>query len=180
MTSLRQSFLNGSLTRLPDADSVLRGKIVEFVANGEFGLASGLRPDGTYERTWFKEIVQPDEVLFDANLFLLDKKRVPSTEPKPEPKQEPKPEPEPEPQPKPKPQPEPSVVRLRIQGNVPPEVWNRIGRTLIPKLHKTKQLTLGLNFSLELAADEAKHVEADLKQALADLGLSDSVTIKRE
>ena len=31
MASLRQSFLNGSLTRLLDPDTILRGKIVEFV-----------------------------------------------------------------------------------------------------------------------------------------------------
>jgi hypothetical protein len=39
LASLRQSFLNGSLTRLVDPDSTLRSKIVEFVARGDFGLA---------------------------------------------------------------------------------------------------------------------------------------------
>lgn len=37
LSSLRQSFLNGSLTRLLDPDAVLKGKIVEFVTNGELG-----------------------------------------------------------------------------------------------------------------------------------------------
>ena len=41
LASLRQSFLNGSLTRLVDPDAVLRSKIVEFVGRGDFGLASG-------------------------------------------------------------------------------------------------------------------------------------------
>ena len=41
LTSLRQSFLNGALTRLIDPDAVLRRRIVAFVAEGEFGLASG-------------------------------------------------------------------------------------------------------------------------------------------
>ena len=41
LSSLRQSFLNGSLTRLLDPDKVLRQKILEFVEKGEFGLASG-------------------------------------------------------------------------------------------------------------------------------------------
>ena len=40
LASLRQSFLNGSLTRLLDPDTILRGKIVEFVSRGDFGLAS--------------------------------------------------------------------------------------------------------------------------------------------
>jgi hypothetical protein len=47
---LRQSFLNGSLTRLVDPDSILKSKIVEFVTRGDFGLASGKKPDGAYER----------------------------------------------------------------------------------------------------------------------------------
>jgi len=50
---LRQRFLNGSLTRLLDPDAVLMGKIVEFVTNGEHGLASGAKADGTCERLWF-------------------------------------------------------------------------------------------------------------------------------
>ena len=41
LTSLRQSFLSGALTRLIDPDAVLRRRIVEFVGTGDFGLASG-------------------------------------------------------------------------------------------------------------------------------------------
>jgi hypothetical protein len=41
LASLRQSFLNGSLTRLVDPDATLKSKIVEFVTQGDFGLASG-------------------------------------------------------------------------------------------------------------------------------------------
>ena len=40
LTSLRQSFLNGALTRLIDPDAVLRRQIVAFVSSGDFGLAS--------------------------------------------------------------------------------------------------------------------------------------------
>lgn len=49
MAGLRQGFLNGSLTRLLHPDGTLRDKIVEFVQRRDFGLASGLKPDGTYE-----------------------------------------------------------------------------------------------------------------------------------
>ena len=38
LQSLRQSFLNGSLTRLVDPDATLKSKIVEFVTQGDFGL----------------------------------------------------------------------------------------------------------------------------------------------
>ena len=47
LASLRQSFLNGSLTRLVDPDAILKTKIVEFVTRGDFGLASGQKPDGS-------------------------------------------------------------------------------------------------------------------------------------
>lgn len=55
LSSLRQSFLNGALTRLLDPDATLKAKICEFVARGDFGLASGLRSDGSYGRVWFEE-----------------------------------------------------------------------------------------------------------------------------
>src|SRR5947209_1634840 len=70
LASLRQSFLNGSLTRLLDPDVTLRNKIVEFVTRGDFGLASGKKADGAYERMWFQEMLAPAEVAFDADVFL--------------------------------------------------------------------------------------------------------------
>jgi len=70
LASLRQSFLNGALTRLLDPDRVLRDKIVDFVSKGDFGLASGQKTDGTYERVWYSEPISPDEVVFEANVFL--------------------------------------------------------------------------------------------------------------
>ena len=41
LSSLRQSFMNGSLTRLLDPDQVLRQKVLEFVESGEFGPSLG-------------------------------------------------------------------------------------------------------------------------------------------
>ena len=49
LTSLRQSFLNGTLTRLVEPDTVLRRKTVEFVERGDFGLASGNKNGSAYE-----------------------------------------------------------------------------------------------------------------------------------
>ena len=73
LASLRQSFLNGSLTRLVDPDATLKAKIVEFVSRGDLGLASGKKTDGSYERVWFEELIAADEVAFDAGVFLLRK-----------------------------------------------------------------------------------------------------------
>ena len=45
---------------------MLRSKIVEFVGRRDFGVASGPKLDGTYERVWFDEVIPPDEVAFEA------------------------------------------------------------------------------------------------------------------
>ena len=58
LKSLRQSFLNGALTRLIDPDAIIRRQIVEFVSKGEFGLASDAKNDGSYGRLWYAEPLQ--------------------------------------------------------------------------------------------------------------------------
>ncbi len=200
LAGLRQSFLNGALTRLLDPDSVLRGKIPEFVAKGDFGLASGSTPEGGYARVWWNELVPPDEVTFDPAVFLLTKARARSL----------------------KAPPEAAVVGggaaarngdagtaveatpvdvvvgtggagqgpgtavapaqriLRITGNIPPEVWNRLGTRIIPKLKAGSHLQLGLSFTVTVDAAAAVSLERDLRQAFADLGLPNQLEIRFE
>jgi hypothetical protein len=50
---------------------VLRRKIAEFVQNSDFGLASGQRSDGTYDRVWFGELLAPDEFASESDVFVL-------------------------------------------------------------------------------------------------------------
>ena len=64
LTSLRNSFLSGALTRLIDPDTVLRRQIIEFVERGDFGLASGDKGGDLYERTWYKEPPRVEEIAF--------------------------------------------------------------------------------------------------------------------
>ena len=85
LASLRQSFLNGALTRLLDPDGVLKTKLVEFVGRGDFGLASGPKPDGSYERLWFSEPVPADEVAFESGVVLLKKAKAEELKKKPVP-----------------------------------------------------------------------------------------------
>jgi hypothetical protein len=134
LASLRQSFLNGSLTRLLDPDMTLRSRIVEFVSRGDFGLAYGQKPDGGYERILFKEYVDPADVTFESGVFLLLKSKARTLKAVPEPVPGggagPTPTPEPEsvpgrePEPKPDPEPVPGAATrtFRICGDVPPEV----------------------------------------------------------
>jgi hypothetical protein len=186
LASLRQSFLNGSLTRLVDPDAILRAKIVEFVIRGDLGLASGRKPDGSYERVWFEELVAPDEVAFDAGVFLLRKdsakalKSGASPEPGPSPHSGPEPITAPEPSPAQGPEPAPGATTktLRLVGTVPPEVWNRLGTKILPKLRSGSDLRIGLEFTVTVKADTAGSLAAELQQILQELGLGEAVRVE--
>lgn len=190
LPSLRQAFLNGTLTRLLDPDRVLRTKIAEFVAKGEFGLASGRRPDGTYRRVWFRQEVSPDEVTFDGDTYLLTTAAAAASTAGPIAPTLAQPAP-----------PEPAAVAvpssevmpgepseagtvaaeprsLRLNGQVPPEMWNRLGVKLLPRLKSASELEITVDVSATVDADEARRLEGDLRQALDDLGLGDQWRIE--
>ncbi len=190
LTSLRQSFLDGSLTRLIDPDAILRAKIVEFVTHGDFGLASGRRTDGTYERVWYHDLVAPEEVAFESGVYLLRKATAetlqrggetpqPASEPVvPQPSPEAHPWPEPRPEPRPEPQPVLQPRTIHLTGTIPPEVWNRLGTRILPKLRTGTDLRVGVDFSVTINADLAESLVADLQQALHELGLADAVRVE--
>ena len=193
LTSLRQSFLNGSLTRLIDPDAALRRKIVEFVASGLFGLASGATADGRYERLWYAEPVGVEEVAFEPSVFLLTKGRSETLRTPAVPKPQPEPDtdatsnttPDPDPdagtgyETDPEPHTAATPIQLRVSGTVPPELWNRLGTKVIPKLRSGEELTVGVQFQAEIAAPMAASVETDLRQALAELGLEGRIKVER-
>jgi hypothetical protein len=188
LASLRQSFLNGSLTRLVDPDSTLKTKIVEFVGRGDFGLASGRKTDGTYERAWFEEPVAADEVAFEAGVFLVRKTTAealragthgaPAAGPEPAQAPGPTPAPEPGPMPGPGPAPAAGTRTLRLAGNVPPEVWNRLGTKILPKLRAGTELRIGVDFSVTVPSDGASALVTELRQVLQELGLGDVVRVE--
>lgn len=195
LTSLRQSFLNGSLTRLVDPDAVLRSKVVEFVIKGDFGLSSGQCPDGTYDRVWFEEAVSFDDVTFDAGVFLLTKTRAkalktgmivkPVGEPVPGPSPSPRTTPQPPFGPKTpetsaaqEPSPTPASRTIRLTGTIPPELWNRLGTKIIPKLKSGSELSVGIDFCVTIDASSSGSLESELRQILNDLGLADKVLIE--
>ena len=180
LSSLRQSFLNGSLTRLMDPDTILRRQIGEFVSKGEFGLASGAKSDGTYGRLWFAEPIGQEELAFESSVFLLTKAK--AKELKVPPKQPPLPPPEPPPPvipPEPVPPAAASKTMLRLSGTVPPEVWNRLGTKVLPKLRSGDDLSVGIDFSVCVGSNLAQNIETELRQILNDLGLGDRVRIEK-
>jgi hypothetical protein len=198
LTSLRQSFLNGALTRLPDPDTTLRRRNGEFVEKGDFGLASGQASEG-YERVWFKEWVSPDEISFEPNVFLLTKAKAQALKTRPTttrptslfdtpaadegtgtgsstspatgtltPEQKPADEAIVT----------PSVRAIRVAGTVPAELWNRLGSKVLPKLKSGEDLVVRVEFTVRVKADVARGLERELLQILDDLGLGGQVQVE--
>jgi len=192
LASLRKSFLDGSLTRLLDPDAILRAKILEFVQSSEFGLASVLKPDGSYERIWFGEMVASEEVAFEAGVFLLRKFKAAELKMKAErakSAQEPEPSPQlplapeviggPEVRVVPVEQPTAGVqeITLRLVGEIPSEMWNRLGTKIIPKLKSAKDLHIDIEFSVKVNSDALPGLKVELGQILGDLGVEREVRI---
>ena len=189
LTSLRQSFLDSSLTRLVDPDATLRRQIVEFVSKGDFGLASGSKENGGFERLWYAEEVGPEEAAFEPSVFLLTREKArqlktspgdlaqqaePTSVPGTEPPQE-----QPEPETGPAPGPVNRKTSLRLSGTVPSEVWNLLGRRLLPKLRSGDDLSVGIDFSVSVGSQFAQNMETELRQILDDLELGDRVRVER-
>ena len=183
LASLRQSFLNGALTRLLDPDGVLKTKLVEFVGRGEFGLASGPKPEGGYERLWYCEPVSSDEIAFESGVVLLKKAKAEELKKKPAPSPgDTKPPGDPKPTvvvpPVVVPPTGPTTTTITLSGNIPAELWNRLGTRVLPKLRTGKNLKIGIDFSVTVEAANANDLQVELKQILTDLGLQDSVELE--
>ena len=197
LSSLRQAFLDGSLIRLADADRVLQKKIVEFVAKGDFGLASGRQPTGQFDRVSFREDIDPVDVMFDANVYLLTRliaERLMTPE-DPEPEATPQPhegaggqggsEAEPTetttpPGPEPVPGGTTRPTSLRIHGELPPEVWNRVGTRLLPKLRSGYELKVSVRFDVTGDGGGTASLLADVRQILNDLQLEGRIRVDVE
>ena len=77
--------------------------------------------------------------------------------------------------------PEPSARRsLRIHGDIPPEIWNRLGTRLLPRLRSGHDLKVGVTFELTADGAGADSLLADLRQVLDDLQLGERVRIDIE
>ena len=185
LTSLRQSFLNGSLTRLIDPDTVLRRQILDFVERGDFGVASGENGSGTYGRVWYRERMAAEEMVFEPGVYLLtraeaERHRTPLEE---------QPETPPEDDDTGR-ETEASVyvleipdqpdarITLQLSGSVLPELWNRFGTRIMPKLRSGDDLSVGVELSVSVESAQARHLVAELRQTLADLGLNDRVRVR--
>ncbi len=200
LSALRQAFLNGTLERVLDPDAYLRSRLPQFVANGDFGFASGQKPEGGYTRVWFEpDTLPPEEIAFDSDVYLLLANIAKAhKESKPESLAV-------EPQSKAavagadtqtgtvagplfepvaetgaaKVTPVPAKARtLHISGEIPTEVWQRLGRTLIPKLKSGNDLHVALDVSVSVDSDGASGLRTEIEQILEDLKLQGRVTVE--
>ena len=73
-----------------------------------------------------------------------------------------------------------AVKTLHLVGSVPPEVWNRLGTKILPKLRSGTDLRIGLQFTVTVKADTAGSLMAELKQILQELGLGEAMRIEED
>ncbi len=93
---------------------------------------------------------------FETDVFLVTKAK--AKELKAAPGDPPPPQPEPTPSPDPEPEPTPGTPKttLRLAGSVPPEVWNRLGTRILPKLRLRDDLSVGIEFSVSVSSQFAR------------------------
>jgi hypothetical protein len=72
---------------------------------------------------------------------------------------------------------EPLKRRVRITCDIPPELWNRLGTKLIPKMRAGEDLHVGIDITVDV--DGASNLESELRLILKDLNLADRVRVER-
>ena len=185
--SLRQSFLNGTLTRLLDPDRVLRARIAEFVAKGEFGLASGAEAGGGFRRIWYHEDIDPADVAFEADVYLVTKAVTERARSGGPPAELPKPQPVPKPregngevsEEGNQPTLPVGLVSISVSGTIPPEQWNRVGTRLIPKMRAAGSMRATIRLDGEVDSARATTLSTELQQVIDEIGLAGTVRIER-
>lgn len=55
----------------------------------------------------------------------------------------------------------PQSCTLRLAGAIPPELWNRLGTKLIPKLRGGDDLTARVEFSVSINSTQAQTLETE-------------------
>jgi len=65
---------------------------------------------------------------------------------------------------------------IRLVGTLPPEVWNRLGTKILPKLKSGSDVKIGVEFAVEVSSSSAERLKSELQQIIHELGLADRVT----
>jgi len=178
LASLLATFFQGRLTRLEKAEHSLKQMIIRAVRQGIFGLGSG-KDETKMQRVWLKEEVDPSEIMFDYETYLLLPRRaeaeragesppdsIPTgAEPSgPAPPQPPGPVPPP-----PLPSMEEKPVVLSWWGIMPKEKWNLFSHRVLTRLSGAEDLKIEINIQAKI---KDPSIRQQLNLALKDLGLA--------
>ena len=74
MAGLKAAFFQGQFTRLERADDALRQTITRAVGQGVLGMACG-KDAAQFDHVWFKETVEPADITFDYDTYILTAKK---------------------------------------------------------------------------------------------------------
>ena len=196
LKSLRQSFLDGSLTRLVDPDAVLKSKIHDFVYKGDAGLISASNTYGSGYRLWFKEDIDPSEIMFVSEVSLVMAKKVDLYKPKDDPGPEYGPgeggsEPTPDeygtdtgtgtntgqnqhdPQHEP-----PRLETIKLSGELPYELWNKFSRSILTKLNASSNgLVIKIDIKAETETTRSEAIKKEIESGIQEVNLDDKIKI---
>ena len=62
---------------------------------------------------------------------------------------------------------------LRVYGKVPPELWNKLGLKLIPKLRSSNAVTLQVRLEFQVSSQDRQRMLSEMRRSLNELGLED-------
>jgi len=65
--------------------------------------------------------------------------------------------------------PKEGLVSIFVAGSVPPELWNKLGTRLIPKLRMGRVVDLQVQATIEIEPVEMEHLREEIRRVLAEL-----------
>jgi len=74
----------------------------------------------------------------------------------------------------------PTKTLLRVKGAIPPELWNRFGSKIIPKLRSAKQLQALVELTVQLDTSASAALEMEIQQILSDLDLIGKLVVEKD
>ena len=73
--------------------------------------------------------------------------------------------------------PVPTSTAVRLAGQLPPELWNRLGTKILPKLRSNNDFTIQVTLSATVDGSVANDLKSNLNQIIADLGLEETLKV---
>jgi hypothetical protein len=170
------------------------------VQKGDAGLKSASNADGSGYHLWFKEDLDPSEIMFVSEVSLVMAKKVDLYQPK----EEPGPQPDPDDGVTPPelegdgqgtgtnsgtgstsgqgqidPQPElPRIETIKLSGELPYELWNKFSRSVLTKLNASSNgIIIKIDIKAETESNRSESVRRELVSGIQEVNLDDKIKI---